>query len=211
MTSRSDTDLLDDVEKYYSQKLAEYGISPRGVDWNSSESQCLRFEKLCEVIDVSDSFSVNDIGCGYGALFEYLDNKYESFLYNGIDVSGDMISAANNLFYDRQNAHFIKAREPDSVADYGIASGIFNVRMDRSRKEWMSYIDKTLDLLNRTSRYGFAFNCLTSYSDENKMVDYLFYADPCVIFDYCKRHYSRKVALLHDYELYEFTILVRKQ
>jgi hypothetical protein len=31
-----------------------------------------------------------------------------------------------------------------------------------------------------------------------------------VIFDICKRKFSRNVALLHDYGLYEFTILVRK-
>ena len=58
---------------------------------------------------------------------------------------------------------------------------------------------------------GFAFNCLTSYSDAHKMRDYLYYADPCALFDLCKRRYSRYVALLHDYKLYEFTILVRKQ
>ena len=38
----------------------------------------------------------------------------------------------------------------------------------------------------------------------------LYYADPCELFDRCKRRYSRNVALLHDYDLYEFTILVRK-
>ena len=37
----------------------------------------------------------------------------------------------------------------------------------------------------------------------------LYYADPCRLFDHCKRRYSRHVALLHDYGLYEFTILVR--
>ena len=37
----------------------------------------------------------------------------------------------------------------------------------------------------------------------------LFYADPCWLFDQCKRRHSRDVALLHDYGLYEFTILVR--
>ncbi|MFX7953370.1 class I SAM-dependent methyltransferase, partial [Acinetobacter baumannii] len=57
---------------------------------------------------------------------------------------------------------------------------------------------------------GFSFNCLTSYSDEDRKRDYLYYADPCQLFDLCKRRYSRQVALLHDYGLYEFTILVRK-
>ena len=40
--------------------------------------------------------------------------------------------------------------------------------------------------------------------------DYLYYADPGRLFDLCKRRYSRNIALLHDYGLYEFTILVRK-
>ena len=44
-----------------------------------------------------------------------------------------------------------------------------------------------------------------------RMKDYLFYADPGELFDHCKRRYSRWVALLHDYGLYEFTILVRKE
>jgi hypothetical protein len=39
----------------------------------------------------------------------------------------------------------------------------------------------------------------------------LYYADPAQVFDYCKRRFSPNVALLHDYGLYEFTILVRKQ
>jgi hypothetical protein len=41
------------------------------------------------------------------------------------------------------------------------------------------------------------------------MRDHLYYADPGEFFEICKRVYSRNVALLHDYGLYEFTILVR--
>ena len=50
---------------------------------------------------------------------------------------------------------------------------------------------------------------LTGYSDADKMVPELHYADPCAMFDWCKRELSRHVALLHDYGLWEFTILVR--
>lgn len=42
------------------------------------------------------------------------------------------------------------------------------------------------------------------------MKEHLYYADPAELFDHCKRNYSRNVALLHDYGLYEFTVLVRK-
>ena len=107
-------------------------------------------------------------------------------------------------------ARFSVSSKPDEIADYSVASGIFNVRLERDDAEWWEYLCSTLDLLDRTSRLGFSFNCLTSYSDADKMKPYLYYADPCKVFDLCKRKYSRNVALLHDYNLYEFTIGVTK-
>jgi cyclopropane fatty-acyl-phospholipid synthase-like methyltransferase len=204
-------DLLTEVAEYYSSKLAQHGETPRGVDWNGEESQTLRFGQLCKIIDTSDQFSINDLGSGYGALYDFLASEHDRFSYSGIDVSENMIRAAEQRYKDKSQARFVLSSEPDQVADYGVASGIFNVRLGRSDDEWRSYLEASLDVLDSTSRIGFAFNCLTSYSDGDKMRDYLYYADPCVLFDLCKRRYSRNVALLHDYGLYEFTILVRKQ
>jgi hypothetical protein len=51
---------------------------------------------------------------------------------------------------------------------------------------------------------------LTSYSDPDKRRPDLYYADPLALFDHCKRTYSRFVSLIHDYPLYEFTLLVRR-
>ncbi len=210
-TPITDTNLLEEVANYYSKKLAEYGVTPRGVDWNSEEGQKVRFEQLCKIIGPkSSNFSLNDLGCGYGALLDYLRNKHANCTYIGVDVSSEMIKVAKQLYAVTDQARFITSAEPDEVADYGVASGIFNVRLGRSDAEWFDYLQANLDVLDRTSSLGFAFNCLTSYSDEDKKRDYLYYADPCRLFDMCKRRYSRQVALLHDYGLYEFTILVRK-
>lgn len=203
-------DLLTEVAEYYTTKLAEHGETPRGVDWNGEEGQTLRFEQLCKIVDTANHFSINDLGCGYGALYDFIINKYDEPSYLGVDVSEGMIKAAEQRYKDQPQVRFVLSSEPNQVADFGVASGIFNVRMGRSDDEWRSYLESTLDVLDRTSRVGFAFNCLTSYSDKDKMRDYLYYADPCALFDLCKRRYSRHVALLHDYGLYEFTILVRK-
>ena len=204
-------EILGEVADYYSEKLALYGQDPRGVDWNGKESQWLRFQQLTKIIDSPESYSINDLGCGYGALFEFLSQSGEHFEYCGIDISADMIAAAAERFGGLGNARFVVAGEPPGIADYGIASGIFNVRQNRSDEAWQTYLETTLDQMDRSSRIGFAFNCLTRYSDPEKMRDYLYYADPCALFDHCKRRYARNVALLHDYDLYEFTILVRKQ
>lgn len=210
-TIKDHDDLLSEIASYYTQKITDFGETAKGVDWNSTASQDLRFEQLCKIIAANDSFSINDLGCGYGALLDYLDKHYANFDYFGFDVSEQMIKTAGTRYQNLDHAQFQTLAIPDNLADFGIASGIFNVRQQRTDDEWQEYVEHTLEILNQTSRLGFAFNCLTSYSDEDKMQDHLYYADPSYFFNLCKLHYSKNIALLHDYNLYEFTILVRKE
>ena len=51
---------------------------------------------------------------------------------------------------------------------------------------------------------------LTSYSDREYMKNHLYYASPEEIFKYCKLNFSNNVLLDHSYDLYEFTIFVKK-
>lgn len=204
------TDFLEDIANYYTGKLVQHGTTARGVDWNSEDGQALRFEQLCRVISADAQFSVNDLGCGYGSLLSYMQRRYPAFSYLGVDVSEEMVKAAAGHVPHDADARLIVGAAPDRVADYGIASGIFNVRLGHQPDAWSQHVQNTLDVLNDTSRRGFSFNCLTRYSDADRMRADLHYADPCALFDMCKRRYSRNVALLHDYGLYEFTIVVRK-
>lgn len=202
---------LNEISNYYSDKLKKYGTSPLGVDWNGEESQKLRFNQLVKVItETEEYFSINDLGCGYGALLDFLSEHYNFFNYQGIDISSRMIEAATKRSAKSNDVHFLNSCKPDRIANFSIASGIFNVKLRKSNKEWKDYILNTLDILNESSSSGFSFNCLTSYSDKEKMRNDLYYGDPCEFFDLCKRKYSKEVSLLHDYGLFEFTILVRK-
>jgi len=203
--------ILQDVNEYYTQKINDYGASPLGVDWNSEASQIIRFEQLSQVINPASKFCLLDIGCGYGALYDYLKCCHYQFDYLGLDVSQEMIDIAIKEHQDLKNANFyVGDRLANEAINYTLASGIFNVRLEHSSAEWMEYIKEVVYYMNTISQNGFSFNCLTSYSDQNMMKDYLYYADPCFWFDFCKTHFSRNVALLHDYTLYEFTVIVRK-
>lgn len=202
--------ILTKVDRYYSDKLAQHGPVPGGVDWNGLESQELRFRQLLEVCDFAKGFSINDLGCGYGALLDYIRKMGWQVEYRGFDVSEAMVMEATRIHADASNARFVVAAKADEPADYTVASGIFNVCLDVNKTEWQKYMMMTLDEMDLASKKGFAFNCLTSYSDASRMRDYLHYADPCMLFDICKRKYSKNVALVHDYGLYEFTMLVRK-
>ena len=202
--------ILENINHYYTDKIKMHGATPKGVDWNGEDSQFVRFEQLSKIIN-KDIFSINDIGCGYGKYFEFLQNRFSNFNYYGFDLSQEMINNAKSL-YSNKGGGFMQVDNLKNIekADYSVASGIFSVKMEHNESEWLSYILATLEEMNEKSIKGFSFNMLTKYSEKEYMRDNLYYADPLFIFDYCKRNFSKQVALLHDYGLYEFTILVKK-
>lgn len=209
MTSSRDQ-LLARVEKYYSGRLREHGPSARGVDWNSAESQLLRFDQLLRCLEPAGRFTVNDFGCGYGELACHLARRGFDFSYVGFDVSTAMLDAAKVHVGDLSNCTFTGDLEQLPVADYTVASGLFNVKLATSVAHWEEYMWETIALLDANSRDAFAFNVLTAHSDADRMRADLFYADPAKVLDRCIRTLSRHSALVHDYGLYEFTVVVRR-
>ncbi len=199
------------VSDYYADKLKKFGTTAQGVDWNSEESQVLRFQQLCKLLPEGrdKKFTVLDYGCGYGAMLTFLLGHYPEIKFVGYDISEEMIQVSKKLFPSK-NTNWIWNEADLLPVDYAIASGIFNVKMDFLESDWLAYVLRTLHTIDRLTLKGFSFNVLTSYSDKEYMKDNLFYADPNFIFDYCKKKFSKHVALLHDYPLYEFSIIVRK-
>lgn len=108
MNHDANTAILSEVANYYTDKLAQHGETPRGVDWNGTESQVLRFEQLGKILPAS-GFSLNDLGCGYGALLDYFQDKHPACDYLGVDVSPDMIQAASQRHARAAHARFIAA------------------------------------------------------------------------------------------------------
>ena len=201
---------LDKIKNYFEECLTAHGACPRGVDWNSEDAQEIRFDQLLEICHSDESFSILDYGCGYGALADYMFRKGYRFTYFGFDIARSMIVQARQLHEGRPDRTFSPDITTIPRVDYTVASGIFNICLEAGQQAWWSYVVHTLHQFDDQSRKGFAFNMLTKYSDAEHMRSELYYADPCVVFDYCKTHFSRNVALLHDYDLYDFTILVRR-
>lgn len=203
-------DIEERVRRYYTGKVTDHGPTPRGVDWNSLEGQLLRFDQLLKLCDRKSPYSLIDLGCGYGGLLDHLMSAGDTVRYFGLDLSDAMIREARALHPDRPPATFDVGATSDQPAEYVVASGIFNVKQQTPDDTWHDYILETLAEMARMSTRGFAFNLLTSYGDPELRRPDLHYADPCRLFDTCKRLFSRHVSLLHDYGLWEFTILVRK-
>jgi len=205
----SDVPGLEQVKSYFGKRIEQHGASPRGADWNGTESQNTRFDQLLRIIEMP-SFSILDYGCGYGALADYIEQKGFQLDYYGFDILESAIAIARQSQNNKQHRTFFTEKDQLPVCDYVVASGVFNVRGEQSFETWTKYVVDSLRHFNDLSHKGFASNFLTKYSDADKMRADLYYADPLYLFDYCKRNFSKNVALLHDYRIYDFTILVRK-
>lgn len=202
-------DALVELERLYSDGLKQHGASSQSVGWKDASSHALRFAKLAQLLPrrSEEPVTVNDLGCGYGPLFAFLDERPGVRLagYYGYDISEAMLEQARATTDAR--AQLIRSSQPTHTADYGFACGPFNVKGAASDAAWQAYVEDMIVRLAATSRRGFAFNLLTTFVDFKR--PQLFYADPCAFFSFCKREISPDVTLLHDYPLYEWTMLVR--
>jgi len=200
---------LKKVQNLYSENLRRHGIDPKSVGWTKPGSQQLRFKKLLGIIEFPDKgFTLNELGCGYGELFKYChENNFNLLTYFGYDISSEMIDAAQKYIGSSQGVKFYQKQTIETAADYSVASGIFNVKFEENEQQWSDYVRQTLLNMAEFSRKGIAFNLLTTYVDYKE--SHLFYADPAEYFDFCKRNISKHVNLIHDYELFEWTIQVK--
>ena len=200
------------LSEYFTEKLDNYGTTPKGVDYNGPDAQAVRFERLVKVIDPSQKFTVIDYGSGYGGLFDFLHLKGWDFEYYGIDLIEKMVVAGREVHKNFPNAHFTNDEKEVPLVDYLLAGAIFNIKFDAPYEEWQDFTLRSLKNMDSLCSKGFSFNMLTKYSDTDIMAKRpdLFFGDPLLFFDFCKRNFSNNVALLHDYGLYDFTIIVRK-
>jgi len=207
---------LDETQKklneYFSQKLETFGATAKGVDYNGEQAQQTRFAELVKIIQPGKPFTVIDYGCGYGAMFDFLVRQNLRFEYYGVDLIEKMISVGSEIHKENKNAHFFTNESDLPKTDYLVAAGIFNIKLDSPEDTWQKFICDTLVRMDSLCTMGFSFNMLTKYSDPVRMKERpdLYYGDPAFFFDFCKRNFSLDVALLHDYGLYDFTVLVRK-
>jgi SAM-dependent methyltransferase len=203
--------VLSDVEAYYSARVARHGATPRGVDWSCWATQNLRFVQLLKLCDFSRPFALNDIGCGYGALADYLAMRHATTAidYLGVDLSQAMIRRARGRFSD-PDRRFAVAPSCPRVADYCVASGVMNVCLGHPREVWEQFVATILRDMRRNSRRGFSVNFKTSTgTDVDDPADGLYRTTPKRWIDVCEHELGCSVETIDDYGMREFTLLIR--
>lgn len=202
-----------DLARYYTQKILTHGASAPGVDWTCQPTQQLRFVQLLKLCDFKQPFSLNDVGCGYGALLAFMGKRYRGLKldYLGTDLSQAMIDQAQTSTTPSASARFMVTGEIPRVADYSVASGIFNVRLKQSTARWELFIMQTLAGMHAASRIGFAVNFLAPAGPDMLPIPELYRTAPEPWITHCQREFGAAVELIQGYGMREFTLLVRRR
>ena len=209
MKDDTESDILSEVAAYYASKLEAHGSTSQGVDWNGTDSHEQRHRQFLRLLDGSPNGSVIDLGCGFGDFLRFLRAGSHQGHFIGYDIAPSMIAKARELYGEGDDRQWRIGSKPAEVADFAMASGIFNVKGETTNEAWTRYVHRTIDILARAGRRGFAFNVLSMSSDPDRRRPDLYYADPTGMLAHCLSRYGRSVALLQDYGLYEFTMVVR--
>jgi SAM-dependent methyltransferase len=198
------------IEAYYTDKISRHGVGPRGVDWTCTATQELRFVQLLKLCDFSRPFSLNDIGCGYGALVGFLARRHPEadIDYLGVDLSPVMISRARRRYRAAQARRFVVGNEIPRVADYALASGVMNVMLDHPRALWEEFVADTLRRMRASSRRGFAVNFMADKPD-GTAGEGLYRTDSSRWIWFCEQTLGCAVEIVGGYGMREFTLLVR--
>ena len=180
------------LNRTYRNRLASQGSTARGVFWKSELSQIARFHALLTLVrklKPTAPISIADIGCGYGAMFDFIMSSPE-FLYidyHGVDINRDMIRASHRKF-PQQSHLFSISNRPDKIVDFCLFSGTFNLTYSDNPALWTDYIFSWLDKCMAQTRCGLVLNLLCA--PETKIQKQIFYANRAIFIARAKAHFG---------------------
>lgn len=196
---------LMQISTVFSHRVEEHGATPSGISVHDADYHHASLTQLVRLLpaDGAGGWTVNDIGCGYGAFFDHIAGRLHphGVRYFGYDISPAMVVRARARI-DDPRAVFTVSSMPLWPADYSIAAGIFNLNLDHEPAEWQAYFRAQLRMMARMSRVAFAVNALRpSFSD-------LFRLDAGPVVDFVRAHISDRVTILDGYSDIEWTLWV---
>ena len=200
------------ISNIYNKRFDYYNNTPKGVFWNSKLSQDLRLNIILDKIlqnAKNDKFSIADIGCGYGRLYEImkernLDNKFQ---YYGFDINQNLIKfCKNNKYFE--NVEFAVNTCPSRKTDYVVMSGTYNLTPTNNISLWEDYIIKNLTSNWKLVEKAMIFNCLIK--EKRKIEKKLYYTELSWIQKICERNFCDPEVIKHNLLKDDITIFLKK-
>ena len=200
------------ISNIYNKRFDNYNNTPKGVFWNSKLSQDLRLNIILDKIlkiAKSEEFSIADIGCGYGRLYEVikernLDSKVQ---YYGFDINEKLINFCKNN-KDFENVEFAINASPFKKTDYIVMSGTYNLTPTNNISLWEDYIIKNLKGNWKFVKKAMIFNCLIK--EKKEITKSLYYSELSWIKKICEENFCHPIITKHKILKEDITIILNR-
>lgn len=175
---------------------------PKILGWRDEASQHARFDVIANQADFNGK-SVLDLGCGYGDLKPFLDERYHLANYTGIDQHKAFIASAK--LRDLANARFIHAdfaRAKLAAHDIIVACGSLNYASSQP-----DYLFTILQGMHQLARETVIVNLLdkAQFPSDKLLRGY----HPQQVLSFCKKLCPTS-SLITGYANDDFTIVMNK-
>ena len=201
------------IYKIYNKRFLKYDNTPKGVFWNSKLSQDLRLNIILDKIlnnSKFDTFTIADIGCGYGRLFEIIKerNLENRIRYYGFDINKNFISFCKTN-RKIKNGNFYVDSQPHQNFDYIIMSGTYNLTPTNNLKLFEEYLKQNLKSNWNKVGKAMIFNCLINR--ERMIKNKLYYTEISWIKKFCEENFNKPVIYKHKLLEEDITIFIQKK
>ena len=200
------------IAEIYNQRFLKLGPSPEASMWFSKKRQFARFDIILNEIKLlnrNNKRSIIDIGCGYGAFYEFLSVRGadDIWSYYGYDVSNEVIKFCKEKY--SQGAAFYTGSIPTLTAEFIIMSGTYNFFPTKDYNSWRLYFFRSLKALWSKTTCAMIFNLQTS--DKEKITDGgIVYTSRNEIENFCKSSFGNVKAVINSAIPKDVTFVIKK-
>jgi SAM-dependent methyltransferase len=200
------------IVAHYTDCFARHGATAKGVDWPKDGDVATRYGVMLGVAaGHALPFSLLDLGCGYGALLDWMGERRADIEYRGIDLSAPMIDEAKKrhpggVFEVRD---ILTAPLADNSVDFVVMNGVMTEKLTLSQSDMEAFAKQLIKSAFASAKYGIAFNVMSAQVDWKR--EDLFHWGFDELAAFLNAEVSRHYSFRADYGLYEYTAYVYKQ
>ncbi|MBZ0224284.1 MAG: class I SAM-dependent methyltransferase [Dokdonella sp.] len=202
--------MVEMYKEHHQRVFDKHGETPKGVDWGDRRhDHILRLDRMLSVAQTfpcnATQFSLLDVGCGYGSLYDRALELEVPIEYTGIELVDDMLTHVRT---DKPEANWITGDVLTHTFvdpfDYVITNGTLTQKLELTIPEMEEYSKTMIKRMFSLCRKGVAFNLMSSHV--NFMVPNLYYTNPLEVIAWCMSEVSPKIRVDHAYPLFEYTV-----
>jgi SAM-dependent methyltransferase len=192
------------IIRRYDERLEKYGATIDALASGNIERHNIRF-KISTEVGIETNDTVLDLGCGFADYYQYLADQNLKVIYTGYDINPSLIEKAIERFpkLDLQTKDILQDDFP--IFDYIVSSSCFNLPL--TEQDNYEFIEEIFEKCYEHAKKGVAIDFNSTYVDFKSNEGYHY--DPERVFGIAKK-FTKRVALRHDYPLFEFAIYMYK-